>query len=59
MKKDSIDVGLIAKIFGFVLFVYLFMGFMVLPCINTLASIFTVRDAARGQPDPLAVIKFF
>ena len=59
MKKDSIDVGLIAKIFGFVLFVYLFMGFMVLPCINTLASIFTVRDAAKGQPDPLAVIKFF
>ena len=59
MKKDSFDVGLIAKIFGFVLFVYLFMGFMVLPCINTLASIFTVRDAAKGQPDPLAVIKFF
>ena len=58
MKNNSFDAGFIAKIFGFVLFVYLFMGFMVMPCINTLASIFTTRNAT-GLPEPWAVIKFF
>ena len=58
MKNNSFDAGFVAKIFGFVLFVYLFMGFMVMPCINTLASIFTTRNAT-GLPEPWAVIKFF
>ena len=40
------------------LFVYLFLGFMVLPCLSTLTSIFTTKDAA-GNVDPLAVIRFF
>ena len=57
-KNSSFDAGLILKIFGFVLFIYLFMGFMVLPCINTLASIFTTRDASN-YPAPWAVVKFF
>lgn len=48
----------ILKIFLGFLFLYLFLGFMVAPCINTLASVFTTRDAS-GNIDPLAVIKFF
>ena len=40
------------------LFLYLFLGFMVVPCINTLTSVFTAKDAA-GNTDPLAVIRFF
>ena len=41
-----------------VFFAYLFFGFMVLPCWNTLTSIFTVKNAA-GEADPFAVIRFF
>ncbi len=50
--------GAIWKVFGTAFFVYLFFGFMLLPCLNTLAQIFTTRDAA-GNVDPLAVIRFF
>ena len=57
-KTNSFDAGFAAKIFGLVLFLYLFLGFMVLPCINTLTSIFTTKNA-QGNVDPLAVIKFF
>ncbi len=57
-KNNSLDAGFIAKIFGFALFVYLFLGFMVLPCLNTLTSIFTTKNA-QGITDPLAVVKFF
>ena len=57
-KNNSFDAGTIAKIFGFALFVYLFLGFMVLPCLNTLTSIFTTKNA-QGIIDPLAVVKFF
>ena len=46
------------QLIGFLCFAYLFFGFMLLPCLNTLTSIFTVKDAA-GNIDPLAVIKFF
>ena len=58
MKNNSLDAGFIAKIFGLALFLYLFLGFMVLPCLNTLTSIFTTKNAS-GNIDPLAVIKFF
>ena len=57
-KTNSFDAGLIAKIFGLVLFLYLFLGFMVLPCLNTLTSIFTTKNA-QGNTDYLAVIRFF
>ena len=57
-KKGGPDLSLIWKIFGGVLFIYLFLGFMVLPCLSTLTSIFTTKDAA-GNADPLAVIRFF
>ena len=47
------------RVFGIAFFVYLFLGFMVLPCLNTLTSIFTTKSAATGETDPLAVIRFF
>ena len=46
------------KVFGIAFFVYLFFGFMLLPCLNTITQIFTVKGA-EGQTDPLAVIRFF
>ena len=46
------------KVFGTAFFVYLFFGFMLLPCLNTLTQIFTTKDAS-GNIDPFAVIKFF
>ncbi len=57
-KRDWFNPSQLYKVFGAVLFVYLFLGFMVVPCLNTLTSIFTTRDAA-GKIDPLAVIRFF
>ena len=57
-RANTFDAGFIAKIFGLALFLYLFLGFMVLPCLNTLTSIFTTRNAS-GVIDPLAVVKFF
>jgi len=57
-RKGGLDLSLIYKVFGAILFIYLFLGFMVLPCLNTLTSIFRTRDAA-GNADPLAVIRFF
>ena len=58
MQKTGLDASLIYKIFGGVLFLYLFLGFMLIPCLNTITSIFTVKDAS-GRTDPLAVIRFF
>lgn len=46
------------KIFGIAFFVYLFFGFMLLPCLNTLTQIFTTQNA-QGVTDPWAVIRFF
>ena len=57
-KTNTFDAGLIAKVFGLVLFLYLFLGFMVLPCLNTLTSIFTTKNA-QGNTDYFAVIRFF
>lgn len=56
--KQKYGLGKLWGIFGGVLFVYLFLGFMVAPCFNTLASVFTTTDAA-GNTDPFAVIRFF
>ena len=57
-SRGGISAGLLYKIFGGVLFLYLFLGFMVVPCLNTLTSIFATKDGA-GNPDPFAVIRFF
>ena len=56
--KQKYSVGKLWKVFGGVLFIYLFLGFMVIPCINTLTSVFTAKDRA-GNTDPFAVIRFF
>jgi len=48
----------IFKLFGFGLFIYLFLGFMIMPNINTLTQIFNTKNAA-GETDPWAVIRFF
>ena len=49
---------LLPKILIWLCFGYLFFGFMLLPCLNTLTSIFTAKNSS-GQTDPLAVIRFF
>jgi len=46
------------KLFGFGLFIYIFLGFMILPNVNTLTQIFSTKTAA-GTADPWAVIRFF
>ncbi len=49
---------LLVRLVGVCFFAYLFFGFMLLPCLNTLTSIFNTKNAA-GERDPLAVIRFF
>ncbi len=46
------------RLAGGLFFAYLFFGFMLLPCLNTLTSIFTTKNAA-GELDPFAVVRFF
>lgn len=46
------------KLFSFGLFIYIFLGFMILPNVNTLTQIFSTKTAA-GAADPWAVIRFF
>lgn len=53
-KASWLNPGLLAKAFGIAFFVYLFFGFMLLPCLNTIGQIFTAKEG-----DPLAVIRFF
>ena len=48
----------IIRLIGIAFFAYLFFGFMLLPCLNTLTSIFRAKNAA-GEADPFAVIRFF
>ena len=60
MEKKSLKLSpsLIWKVFGIAFFVYLFFGFMLLPCLNTLTQIFSAKNAA-GETDPWMVIRFF
>ena len=59
-QKAPIRLGVqsVTKVVGFLLYAYIFIGFMVVPCFNTLASVFTTVKA-DGTRDPLAVIRFF
>ena len=45
-QQKGIDAGFLFKILGFLFFAYLFFGFMLVPCLNTLTSIFTTKNAA-------------
>ena len=60
MKKKPIRLGrdTIPKAIGFLLYLYLFVGFMLVPCFNTLTSVFTTVSP-DGSRDPFAVIRFF
>ena len=58
LTRQRPDAAFVVRIIGIVLFAYFFFGFMLLPCLNTLTSIFTTKNAA-GEADPWAVIKFF
>ncbi|MCD7862830.1 MAG: iron ABC transporter permease [Lachnospiraceae bacterium] len=57
-KTKKLDGSLILSVLGIVAFAYLFFGFMLLPCLNTLTSIFTTTNSA-GEATPFAVIRFF
>ena len=56
--KRKIGIDYIVRMVGIAFFVYLFFGFMLLPCLNTLTSVFMTKNAA-GEVDPFAVIRFF
>ncbi len=58
VKRKNAVPSIVLKIFGIGFFLYLFFGFMLQPCLNTITQIFTAKNAA-GQTDPLAVIRFF
>ena len=45
-RREPVNLSGLWKVFGFVFFAVLFLGFMVIPCFKTLTSIFTVKDAA-------------
>ncbi|MDD3334685.1 MAG: ABC transporter permease subunit [Eubacteriales bacterium] len=57
-KKWRVKPEKLVRVLGVLFFVYLFFGFMLIPCLNTLTQIFTTKDAA-GNTDPWAVIRFF
>ena len=56
--KRRFSPELVLRIILLILFAYFFFGFMLIPCLNTLTSIFSVKNA-DGVRDPLAVIRFF
>lgn len=58
LEKKRLTPELLFRVFGVVFFAYFFFGFMLLPCLNTLISIFNTKNAA-GERDPFAVIRFF
>ena len=53
-----LDAAFVVRAIGIAAFAYFFFGFMLMPCLNTLTSIFNVTNAA-GERDPWAVIRFF
>ncbi|MCC8060270.1 MAG: iron ABC transporter permease [Clostridiales bacterium] len=57
-KGKRLRPELLIKVIGAIFFIYLFFGWMLIPCWNTLTSIFTTTNAA-GETDPWAVIRFF
>ena len=58
LNEKRIDPTFVFRLIGLVFFVYLFFGFMLVPCWNTLTSIFREKTAS-GEADPFAVIRFF
>lgn len=58
LRSEGFRPQSLMKVLGILFYVYLFFGFMLLPCLNTLTSIFTTKNAS-GEADPFAVIRFF
>ena len=50
---------LLLRVFGVAFFAYLFFGFMLVPCLNTLTSIFNAKNPDGTSAGPFAVIQFF
>ena len=46
IRSRGLNPSLLVKVFGVAFFAYLFFGFMLLPCLNTLASIFNTTYPA-------------
>ena len=59
-RREPIRLGknTVIRSVGFLLYIYLFIGFMVVPCFNTLASVFSTVKS-DGTRDPWAVIRVF
>ena len=55
--KRRFSPELVLRILLLILFAYFFLGFMLVPCLNTLTSIF--NEKTGGVRDPLKVIRFF
>ncbi|MBO4926217.1 MAG: iron ABC transporter permease [Clostridia bacterium] len=58
-KPGWLNASLLYKVFGGVLFAYLFLGFMVVPCLNTLLSVFREKNPVTGEVEPFRVINYF
>ena len=58
LRPKPFNTTKILQVIGGLVFAYLFFGFMLFPCLNTLTSIFNTKNAA-GERDPFAVIRFF
>ena len=58
LNRRRLDAAFVVRAIGIAAFAYFFFGFMLMPCLNTLTSIFNVTNAA-GERDPWAVIRFF
>ena len=57
-RERKLPADFIVRMVGICFFAYLFFGFMLMPCLDTLMSIFREKNSA-GQADPFAVIRFF
>lgn len=49
LTRQRPDAAFVVRIIGIVLFAYFFFGFMLLPCLNTLTSIFTTKTPPARQ----------
>ena len=55
VRSEKFGPKLLLKVFGIAFFAYLFLGFMLLPCLNTLASIFNTTNAAVDENGAVSI----
>lgn len=58
-RAQKFSPALILKFVMVAAFIYFILGFMIVPCLNTIASVFSVKDGSTGEARPWAVIEFF